>query len=356
MRYTFSLYDTDGLITERSGTAVLPPDNVTPIFEGRINTGTRIPTQTFVTIETDAIWLPAEIGREQFTVTSRRLVSADSKPRLDAEMRNTSVAEARDVEIVATIFDRAGNALTASRTIVPIFEGHANENVVFTWPEPIAKTVRSCEVPTDVVLAIDVSGSMNDDGGTPPEPITSVLSAAEAFVGRLGPNDQVAIVTYATDAALPQVLTSDKNLSANVVANLSIAPASETGSTNTGDAIILTNDEINSARHNQNARKVLVLLTDGRANAPGETPEEYAQNAATALKETDVEIYTIGLGDTVNEAFLESIASDSSNYFRAVSVNTINQIYSSITAEICEDGAAVIEIIPKTATSFAPLQ
>ena len=35
LSYTFELYDADGLITQRKGTTILPPDSVYPIFEGR---------------------------------------------------------------------------------------------------------------------------------------------------------------------------------------------------------------------------------------------------------------------------------------------------------------------------------
>jgi Mg-chelatase subunit ChlD len=356
VRYTFELYDRDGLITTKSGTTVLPPDSVYPIFEGRINTGDRIPTQAQIVLEDPELWLPATAGREQFVVEGRELVNADSGPRLNAQITNTALTEAKNVEIVATIFDTRGNALTASRTIVPIFGSRTTENVVFTWPEPIAKTVRSCEVPTDVVLAIDLSGSMNDDGGNPPEPITSVLHAAEAFIDRLNPKDQAGIVTYASTAATPQSLTNVRATVREVVGGLTISPQAETGSTNTGDALIAANTEINSARHNPDARKVVVLLTDGLATSGGQNPEKHARDAAAALKATNTELFTIGLGGNVHEAFLKEIASGEKYYFRAATAETVDQIYRSVTDAICEDGAAVIEIIPKTGTNFASPQ
>ena len=356
VNYTFELYDREGLITSKSGTTVLPPDSVYPIFEGRIQTGERIPTQTQIIIEDPENWLPAETGREQFVVEGRELTNVDTSPRLDARITNTALTEAKDVEIVATIFDTQGNALTASRTIVPIFSSRTTENVVFTWPEPIAKTVRSCEVPTDVVLAIDLSGSMNDDGGTPPEPATSVVRAAEAFIDRLNPKDQVGIVTYATTASTPQTLTNTHTTARGVVSKLTISAQAETGSTNTGDALIKANTEINSSRHNANARKVVVLLTDGLATSGGNDPEDFAREAASTLKETDTEIFTIGLGSSVNEAFLKEIASSEKYAFKAPSASTVDQIYRSVTEAICEDGAAVIEIIPKTDTNFASPQ
>lgn len=351
--YTFKLYDNEGLITERSGVTVLPPDSTYPIFEGRIDTGNRTPTQTFIELDTQsAVWLPADAGREQFVVESRSLTGAGTAPRLNARMTNTAIEEARDVEIVATIFDSKGTALTASRTIVPIFGGRATQDVVFTWPEPIAATLRSCEVPTDVVLAVDLSGSMNDDGGTPPEPITSVLSAASAFVNRLKTQDQVSVVTFATDATTNVPFSSSMGQISSLIQGLTIAPASEVGSTNTGDAIKLATAEMQSDRHNANARKVTVLLTDGLANAPKGEPEQYALDAAATLKETDTQVFTIGLGSNVNETFLREIASSPSMYYFAPSARTVDQIYRSITAAICEDGPAVIEIVPKTPTTF----
>jgi len=354
--YTFSLYDSNGLITTRSGKTVLPPDSVYPIFEGGINTGSRVPTQTFLELGNADVWQPAEAGREQFVIESRELRDTDGSPRLDASVRNTAITEAKNVEVIATIFDARGNALTSSRTVVPEFLGRASEDIVFTWPLPIAKTVRSCEVPTDTMLAIDLSGSMNDDGGTPPEPISSVLEAAKAFVDRLRQGDQAAVVTFATEALLKSQLSRNTEGVVDTISKLKISSRDETGSTNTGDAFARAENELTSERHNINARKVLVLLTDGRANAPGDDPEQYALNAAKSLRDAGVEVYVIGLGDNVNEAFLKQVASDSEHYYRAVSASTVDQIYRTITGAICEDGPAVIDIIPKTGASFTPLQ
>ncbi len=173
---------------------------------------------------------------------------------------------------------------------------------------------------------------------------------------RLREKDTVGLVTYATEAKLEQVLTSTKASVSTVVRSLLIDPKEEVGSTNTGDALHLGNQELNSSRHNPDARKVLVLLTDGLANAPEDDPEAYAQRAAELLKGTNTEIFTIGLGDSVNETFLQTIATGDDKYFRAVSIETLEGIYESITAAICEDGPAIIDIIPKSEASFAPLR
>jgi hypothetical protein len=54
--------------------------------------------------------------------------------------------------------------------------------------------------------------------------------------------------------------------------------------------------------------------------------------------------------------FVQSLASSKAQSYAAVSTNQIDGIYRTITAAICEDGAAVIEIIPKTTASFTSLE
>ena len=352
LAYTFKLYDADGVIVERKGITVLPPNSVYPVFEGRIQTGLRIPTQTVIELEPVSVWLSADAGREQFQISNRTLSGVGTMPRLTANITNNGVSAADSIEVIATIFDSKGNALTASETVVPSLPARGSQTLTFTWPNPIAGTLRSCEVPTDVVLAIDLSGSMNDDGGTPPQPISSVLNAAQQFTGRLNDADQVGVVTYATTAAVAQELTSSKQTAQTVIGGLTITPEAERGSTNTGDALIQARGVFASSLHNPDARMVTVLLTDGLATAPAENPDAYAADAAAALKADGVTLFTIGLGDAVNESFLTELSSGEGNYFKAASASTIDQIYRSVTSAICEDGPAVIDIIPKARTTF----
>jgi Mg-chelatase subunit ChlD len=347
--YTFSLYDEAGLITERSGVTILPPGSIYPIFEGRISTGTRVPTRTFLELGDARDWLPAEAGREQFTILSRELSGIETSPRLVAQIANNTLGTLFDTEVVATIFDVRGNALTSSRTVVEQFDERETRQVVFTWPEPIAKTLRSCSVPTDIVMAIDLSGSMNNDGATPPEPITSVLAAADSFLGRARENDRAAIVTFASEAAVAMPF-STASAAQTAVRALGIDPAEERGNTNTGDAITEA-AALFAGANNTGARQVLILLTDGLATAPTVDPEVYAKEAAGELMATGVEVYAIGLGQEVNMDFIREIASPDRAY-QAVSRAQVDQIYRQITGAICEDGAAIIDIVPKTKTNF----
>jgi len=353
--YTMSLYDSQGLIAERSGTTILPPDSVYPVFEARIDTQGRVPTQTILELGEIVTWVQASSGRGQFNVQSRKLTGADASPRLEAQIYNNALTTVKEVEVIATIFDAQGNALTSSRTFIDNFAPRSLETAIFTWPEPIAKTLRSCDVPTDVLLAIDLSGSMNNDGDKPPQPITSVLAAAQGFTSRLQTGDQVALVTFATEALIHNTLTGNIHKVATDIAKLTINPKEETGSTNTGGALYRGGEELTSLRHNKEARKIMVLLTDGLATAPEQEPEKYALVAATKIKQQGINVFTIGLGEKVNMEFVTQLASSPKQAYKALSVTDIDRIYKNITAEICEDGAAIIEIIPKTDAGFSSL-
>ena len=150
-----------------------------------------------------------------------------------------------------------------------------------------------------------------------------------------------------------QQLTNAHDTSRVRILSLAIPPEEESGSTNVGEAILLADAEFSSPRHNGDARKIAVLLTDGRANTPVDPGgEPYALEQAGSAKAHDVIFYTIGLGDKVNQDFLRNLAGSNDRAFFAASRTELNQIYREISADLCERGAAVIDIIPKTQDAF----
>lgn len=358
LRYTFEFLNNGQVVAERSGTTVLPPNSVYPIFEGRILTDARQSvTETRLRLETAELWLPASVGRDQFRVLDRNLLRFDTEPRLDVEIENTALTRAEEVEVVATIFNDAGEAVTASETLIEDIPSRTSQNITFTWPQPIAKTVRNCVIPTDVAVAIDLSGSMNNDGGTPPEPISSTLAAASQFVTTLQADDQVALVTFATESVLETPLTESTTDVATTIQELTITPAEETGFTNTVAALLTAQSALNSDLHNPNARRVLVLLTDGLPTAAGDRNiVAEATTTAAALDADGIEIYAIGLGEGVDEAFVVDIASTRDNAYFAPTGADLAEIYAEITSALCESGPTKIDVIAKTKTNFAPLE
>lgn len=358
LNYTFQLLNNGEVVAERSGTTILPPNSIYPIFEGKIFTESRAEvTDTNLILEPVEIWVPASVGRDQFRSADINLTDSDTRPKLRVEIENTKLTPAENVEVVATVFNEEGEPVTASQTLIEEIGARSTENIVFTWPNSIAKTVRSCEVPTDVTVAIDLSGSMNNDGGTPSQPITDALQAASQFVDTLKEDDQVAVVTFASKAYVVSELNGYHNKVAETILGLQIDPAEESGFTNTIDALRMAQGELNSDRHNTNARRVLVLLTDGLPTIEGdEDVVSIAEKTASDLSENDIEIYAIGLGHDVDQQFVRNIASDRSNVYFAPTGADLDNIYKEITSSLCEVGPTKIDVIAKTETNFAELR
>lgn len=359
MRYTFTFRNESGdIITERNGTTVLPPNSAYPVFEGRVFTDGQVIAQTELVLEPADLWLPATNDSSQFVTLDIDLQDVDERPRLDVTLQNDALTAAEDIEVVATIFNDGGTAVAASETFIENFAARDTQDIVFTWPNSIAKTVRSCSIPTDVILGIDLSGSMNNDQDNPPQPVTDALAAASSFIENLGINDQIGVVTFATEGSLVQPLTDLHVGAAAIVEGLTIAPESEVGFTNTSAAIELAAAELVSSRHDVNARRAFVMLTDGLPTAEDDSsdPEAEAVAAARAMSVDGADVYAIGLGDNVNQQFIRSLASTESNAYLVPDRSDLDQIYSAITASLCEVGPTKIEVIAKTPTNFAPLR
>jgi len=167
--------------------------------------------------------------------------------------------------------------------------------------------------------------------------ITDAKSAANTFLGYLGVNDQSGLVSFADSANLDKQLDSNHSATQAAVNNLTTS-----GATNIGDAIVEGTTELGSVRANLQAVKVMILLTDGKANKPDvSNPETYATDKALIAKNLGYKIFTIGLGSLseINEPILQQIASSSDNYYHAPSSSELQGIYNTISSKICEYGS-----------------
>ncbi len=359
LNYVIELRNGETVVASRSGSTILPPNSVYPIFEGRILTdGSQKITDTVITVYPPEVWQPAEFASDQFKTRDINLTRADERPRLDVSIENSRLNTASDIEVVATIYNAAGEPVTASQTVIEEIQGQEVQDIVFTWPNSIAKTVRSCVVPTDVLLAIDLSGSMNNDGDNPPQPLTGALAAASTFARNVSDSDAIGVVTFASEANLRSQLTNQNQTVAQTILNFTIDPVEETGFTNTVAALSVAAGELNSANHNDDARRVLVLLTDGLPTDPDDERDiiTEAEELAGQLDLGGIELYAIGLGESVDRQFIRNVASQPENAFFAPSSEDLATIYSNITSSLCETGPARIDVLAKSEAIFTPLR
>lgn len=186
--------------------------------------------------------------------------------------------------------------------------------------------------PLDIVLVIDRSGSMDNDGR-----MTSAKNAAKAFAQQIiqsSSNNRISIVSFSSDATIDRTLTN--NLS-NI--NSTINGLNANGSTNIYDGLVKANEVLAGAR--ADAAKSIVLLSDGIANRPTQNnnpnyPITQAINEATTSKNRGYLVFTVGLFNGLNSQdkqkavnTLTQIASPG-NYYDSATSAQLTEIYLKI--------------------------
>jgi len=154
--------------------------------------------------------------------------------------------------------------------------------------EPIEKMVSG----RDLMLAVDVSGSMAEKdfklSGNWVDRLTATKHVASAFMDRRV-GDRVGLILFGTTAYLQTPLTFDRKTVVTLLNEAFIGITDNEPATSIGDAIGLA---VKHLKNEQDNSRVLILLTDG-ANTAGEiTPLQAAQLAA----DNELKIYTIGIG------------------------------------------------------------
>ena len=194
----------------------------------------------------------------------------------------------------------------------------------------------------DIVLAMDISGSMLARDFTP-DRLTAAKQLATEFVAeRTG--DRISVVAFAGEAFTQCPLTSDQASIATMLARLRSGVVDDGTAIGNGLATA-----INRLRESGAKSKVVVLLTDGVNNRGQISPIM----AAEIARDMGIKVYTIGVGSRdkapmpardmfgnmtyvmadveIDEELLRNIAATTSGrYFRANDNEALRAIYEQI--------------------------
>lgn len=174
--------------------------------------------------------------------------------------------------------------------------------------------------------------------------ISAAKQAANDFLNNLGTGDQSALVSFSDTATLDKQFSNNHSATQSAVSGLTA-----NGATDIGDAIGSGIQELKSVRANSQAVKVMILLTDGKANKPtgngndeNSTDVAYAESKALEAAGLGYKIFTIGLGSNgdINETMLNNIANvTGADYFHSPTADQLQDIYKDITTRICKLGS-----------------
>ena len=200
-------------------------------------------------------------------------------------------------------------------------------------PEWVGEPIVRTEAARDIMLAIDLSGSMDyrDFPGENGEPVTrfnAVQRVVDRFVAARK-SDRIGLIVFGTKAYVQLPFTRDLDTARALVELMEVGMAGP--QTALGDSIGLA---IRSFESSEVEDRLLILLTDGNDTASTMTPI----NAADIAKLNGVAIYTIGIGnvqatgeDRVDFEVLDAIASRTGGeFFNAEDEAALDAVYRRI--------------------------
>lgn len=195
----------------------------------------------------------------------------------------------------------------------------------------------------DIVMALDISGSMQAEDFKPNRLEAAKKVAADFIEGRK--NDRMGLVVFAGQAFTQVPLTIDHHVLLQQLGGVKSGVVRD--GTAMGDGLATA---INRIKDSEAKSKVIILLTDGVNNEGSVDP----MSAAEIAKMYGIRLYTIGVGSLgkapfpfrdqfgrvhyqnidveIDEALLERMAgaTDDGHYFRATNKKALLEIFSQI--------------------------
>lgn len=230
------------------------------------------------------------------------------------------------------------------RNTVVVLRFLAISSLIFALarPQEITKMEKKQGDGIDIVLCIDVSGSMLAQDLTPNRQEASKRVAAEFVQSR--PTDRIGIVIFSGESFTQCPLTTDQQMLLSQINNIK-GGFMEDG-TAIGAGLATSLDRLSSSR---SPSKIVVLLTDGENNGGMIDP----LTAKEMAKTLGIKVYTIGVGSegmaptpvqspsgniimqnervNIDEKLLTEIAHETGGkYFRARNNSALQSIYQEI--------------------------
>jgi tight adherence protein C len=215
------------------------------------------------------------------------------------------------ISILASVTDAEGHAvrgLTAADLTI------AEGGVTQTASIDLASESR----PVALALVLDTSGSMFG------RPLADAKAAMISLIQSLAAADQAVVITFDVNVRVDQPLTTNK-------AALAAATQGATAAGNTAiyDALATAVTALDKA---QNARRAIILLTDGVDNSSKST----AQSVLAALGAAQLPTHVIGLGNDLDRTALAKIAAAAPGgaLIEAPTSSRLASIYSGLSEQL----------------------
>ncbi|WP_415763350.1 retention module-containing protein [Pseudomonas sp. CP4] len=221
--------------------------------------------------------------------------------------------------------DALGNSTTSTLVV----------NIVDDIPKAVAseRSVTAVEIDSNILIVLDISGSMADASGVPG--LSRLALAKQAIGALLDKYDdlgdvKVQLVTFSSNAADRTTVWVDVATAKTLLAGLNAG-----GGTNYDAAVAVMQTAFNTSGKLTGAQNVGYFFSDGKPNEGdiGTADEAALKNFLDA---NNIKNYAIGLGSGVSNANLDPLAYDGINHTNtnAVVVTDLNQLNSVLSGTV----------------------
>ena len=156
---------------------------------------------------------------------------------------------------------------------------------VLARPQSVSSSEKTKSEGIDIVMALDVSGTMLANDFKPTRLEAAKKVAAEFVNDR--PNDKIGLVIFAGESFTQCPLTTDHRILLNLLGEVRYDMIQDGTAIGLGLA-----NSINRLKESKSKSRVVILLTDGSNNSGQIAPKTAAELAASY----DIRVYTIGIG------------------------------------------------------------
>ncbi|WP_404938537.1 retention module-containing protein [Pseudomonas atacamensis] len=221
--------------------------------------------------------------------------------------------------------DALGNSTTSTLVV----------NIVDDIPKAVAsdRSVTAVEIDSNILIVLDISGSMADPSGVPG--LSRLALAKQAIGALLDKYDdlgdvKVQLVTFSSNAADRTTVWVDVATAKTLLAGLNAG-----GGTNYDAAVAVMQTAFDTSGKLTGAQNVGYFFSDGKPNEGdiGTADEAALKNFLDA---NNIKNYAIGLGSGVSNANLDPLAYDGINHTNtnAVVVTDLNQLNSVLSGTV----------------------
>jgi Ca-activated chloride channel family protein len=214
------------------------------------------------------------------------------------DQKDTIRLETKLVSTIITVSDPYGRFVTGlTEENFEIFDDNVKQEIAIFSDE---------DAPITLGIVYDVSGSMGD--------LTSLsFQALKRFFHTSHEDDEYFIIAFNNKPKLVQDFTT----SPNEILNRTVFIQAK-GATALYDAVYLATEKVKQGRH---AKKALLIISDGQENNSRYSGKELG----TLLKESDVQIYALGMGE--NSVATRVLELAGGRVYSPIGGNEIGDIY-----------------------------